>query len=204
VYDQDSVIPVEKRGSSSVKGTTHLRQQLPALFNKYNIKSMFDAGANDAAWQAQTLVHMIEYHAGERNSAMVDIAKQHSPEIDIVVHDMTQDTFPTVDLLFVRDAAIHMNNFYKRRLITNWLSSSVPWLLITQIDHCVINQDFDQIPGEWHCADVNWKLDPWNFPTPIDWVEDLEPESIQQLAPNQRIQRLMCLWHRDQICQLFE
>ena len=202
MYDQDSVIPVEERGSSSVNGTSYLRSQLPQLFDKYGIKSMFDAGSNDAAWQAQTLAHMIEYHAGERNPAIVDIAKKHSPEIDIVVHDMTQDPFPMVDLLFVRDAAIHMNNFYKHALITNWLNSNIPWILITQINNCAVNTDFKQVPGEWHFANVNWYLAPWNFPPAHDQVEDLTPDAIQKQGTHIKLQRLMSLWHRDQIVGL--
>lgn len=199
MYNQEHITPLEQRGSSSLAGTAHLCRQLPEIFNKHNIRSMFDAGANDAAWQARTLAHMVEYHAGERNAPIVAVAKKIFPDIDICVHDMTQDPFPKVDLLFVRDAAIHLNNFYKHCLLKNWLNSEIPWLMITQINDCRLNTDQDQTPGQWYAADVNWHLEPWNFPPAREYVEDLHPEAIDFLGPNVPIQRFMCLWHRDQI-----
>lgn len=203
MYKQSYVEPVDNRGSSSVIGVTHLCNQLPALFKKYNIKKIFDAGANDAAWQIQTLSHMVEYHAGEHNADIVSKAKLKNPELSIRQHNVTTDLLPAVDLLFVRDVAIHMNNFYKKQLLTNWLSSSIPWLLITQMSNTKINYDSDQTdkfhdesvvrPEHWYFAEINWQLHPWNFPCPMDKVEDGEQ------ITSKPIERFMYLWHQDQL-----
>jgi len=200
VYNQSDVRPLAQRGSSSLQGTAHLCNQLPGLFEKYSIKSMFDAGANDAAWQQDTLAHMVEYHAGERNSNIVELAKKRNPDISICVHDITQDPLPGVDLLFIRDVAIHLNNHYKKLMIKNWLASQIPWLLTTQLNYCKHNKDFEQVPGEWHFAEINWNLEPWNFPEPYERVEDLS--GLEQRTPSQPVERFMCLWHRNQIVDL--
>jgi len=193
MYNQFTVTPLEQRGSSSLEGTAYLCKQIEPLFSKYNIKSMFDAGANDVAWQAQRLATMVEYHAGEKNMAIVQIGKNNFPHIDIVCHDMTVDPFPKVDVLFIRDVTIHMNNFYKKNMLKNWLLSSIPWILMTQDSSCNLNKDSMQTVGEIYHADVNWYLSPWSFPQPHDKIYEFD---------NERCQRYMALWHRDQLKDL--
>lgn len=190
-YLQGSALPVEQRGSSSIEGTALLCSQLPALFERYNIRKLFDAGSNDCAWQRETLAKMVEYYAGEHNPIMVDLARENYPEINIIVHDMLRDPFPLVDCLFMRDVAIHLNNAEKRIMITNWLNSQTPWLLITQQLHCTENLDIVKHPDVFPFAHLNWQIDPWNFPEPTDQVLDM---------PNGG--RHMFLWHRDQILGL--
>jgi len=189
---QQTVLPVEQRGSSSMVGTERLRSQLPELFKKYNINSMFDSGANDAAWQAVTLANTISYSAGEKNPAMVKIAKAAHPNLNIIVHDITVDTLPHVDLLFVRDVAIHLNNQGKHAMINNWKSSNIPWILMTQINYAEQNLDFEYDEDKIQFADINWLLEPWCWPDPIALVIDTVPE-----LPNST--RAMGLWHRNQL-----
>lgn len=193
MYIQDVVLPLEQRGSSSLTGTEILRKQLPELFKKYNINSMFDAGANDAAWQAVSLANTILYSAGDRNPSMVKIAKTAHPHLNIIIHDITVDPLPQVDLLFVRDVAIHLNNQSKRDMINNWKSSNIPWLLTTQLNYAKQNLDFEYDYRTLQFAEINWRLAPWNWPDPIASVVDTVPE----LPGNDRV---MGLWHRDQIC----
>lgn len=190
MYFQESVIPVTERGSSSIDGTRYLLEQLLPLFKKHNIVSMFDAGANDGAWQVETLAKIIKYSAGDHNPKIVEIAKASNTELDIIVHDIRKDPLPSVDVLFVRDVAIHLNNQNKRLMIENWLRSNIPWILMTHIDNISTNTDFEHTPNEFPFAEINWELPPWNFPKPTDFVVDLWPNS----------HRYMALWHRDQIC----
>lgn len=192
MYKQLTAPPVENRNSSSIQGTEYLRNQLPALFRRHNIKTLFDAGANDCAWQYPTMRNMIEYSAGDHNITMVRLAKQQFPDLNIVHHDVTVDLFPRVDVVFLRDVAIHLNNHNKQLMLKNWLSSNVPWILMTHIDNLTENKDFIHSPAAFPFAEINWKITPWNFPEPTDYVTDLWPESF----------RLMCLWHRDQLKEL--
>lgn len=195
MYFQDSVLSVDQRGASSLHGINHMMSQLPALFDKHNITSIFDAGANDCAWQKFTLATIIKYSAGDHQPKMVDLARANG--INAVVNDIRKDPFPAVDALFVRDVAIHLNNANKKLMIQNWLDSNIPWILITHtdiifqaLDVPFENKDFEHTDTEFPFAEVNWKLPPWNFPEPTDFVIDLYPTSRRHIA----------LWHRDQIC----
>lgn len=178
--------PEALRGSSSVKGTELLRSQLPKIFRKHNITSMFDAGSNDGVW-AQNMCNFVKYSGGDINPDAVQVAKLRNANLDIVVFDILQNAFPQVDLVFVRDVSIHLTNSEKRLLLTNFVNSQVPWLMITHLPDVDDNLDIPAVQ-DFVTAKTNWCLPPWNFPEPTD--------SAHEYAPGGRC---MALWHRNQL-----
>lgn len=187
-YNKNTVPDDQDRGASSTQGTGHVRDQLINLAGKYQIHSMFDSGCNDGTW-ASRLGNEIQYQGGDISLSMISQAWSNYPDLDVIVHDATTDAFPSVDLLFVRDVAIHLNNEDKKRLLFNWISSGIPWLLITHNPDHNINVDFDYVDGHFPFAPVNWQLPPWNFPEPTDRL----------LEGNSENGRCMALWHRTQL-----
>jgi hypothetical protein len=177
------------QGASSISGTQKLRDNLPTLWKQYNITSMFDAGSNDCNW-SQLLSKDIKYCGGDISTNMVEHVQTQCPWLDIKLHDVTTDPLPDVDLLFIRDVAIHLSTDDKKLLLKNWMSSNIPWLLIThnqEADHNIdVNYSMD---FPW--APVNWRLSPWNFPMPTNYIDEMAPNG-----------RCMALWHRDQIQDL--
>jgi hypothetical protein len=152
----------------SISDTANLRQRIIELFKKYSIASIFDAGSNDCIWMSELLRNIeIKYQGGDISADMVVYVNTAFPERLVQVHDATTDAFPTVDLLFVRDVAIHLNNVDKRRLWNNWLDSNIPWILITHNKETLSNQDFGYT-NEFPFASCNWQLEPWYFPEPVD------------------------------------
>ena len=152
----------------SISDTANLRQRIIALFKKHNITSVFDAGCNDCIWMSELLRNIdVNYQGGDISLDMIDYVHTAFPNRRVNVHDATTDAFPTVDLLFVRDVAIHLNNADKRRLWNNWLDSNIPWILITHNRETLSNQDFEYT-NEFPFASCNWQLEPWFFPNPVD------------------------------------
>jgi len=186
-YYRPSLAPVvEQRGSSSIQGTERIRSQLPELFKKYKISSMFDAGCNDYEWA--NLITGVKYSGGDISQHVVKSANKKWPSINITVHDMTEDPFPNVDLLFIRDVAIHLSDSDRKKLINNWLRSDIPWLLTTHISEATSNSSVQYQLNQFPAADVNWLLPPWNFPQYTDCVWEFNPGG-----------RCMALWHQNQI-----
>jgi len=185
-------------GASSISGTISIRQDIRQLFARHNIKSIFDAGCNDCGWMNELLQGLdIVYQGGDISPAMIDYVRNKFPNRSVQVHDATTDKLPQVDLLFVRDVAIHLNNADKQRLWQNWLDSNIPWMLITHgpdydQDH---NRDFEyknDDPFIGINTNVNWQVSPWGFPAPVDQVwEYLEGG------------KCLALWHRTQIENIF-
>lgn len=182
-------------GASSVADTKNLRTQIEQLFATHNIHSIFDAGCNDCGWMSRVVDNTkVKYQGGDISIAMVADVWRRRPELDVQVHDATTDAFPTVDLLFVRDVAIHLNNKDKRKLWQNWILSGIPWILITHNKEIrpgiETNDDFEYSDGFPH-ASANWELDPWNYPSPTDIIWEYGQNG-----------RAMGLWHRNQLVNI--
>lgn len=172
---------------STMQGTNYLRKHLPGFFKKHNITSIFDAGCCDCHWMS-SLVENFKYQGGDISRNVVEHLQKHNPTLDIIWHDVTTDPLPSVDLLFVRDVAIHLIDEDKQRLILNWLSSDIPWILTTQDDR-IENIDFKYNFSEFPESQVNWRAPPWNFPAPTDVLLESEQGNNRKLA----------LWHRTQL-----
>ena len=175
-------------GASSIPGTQRLRDNIIKLFERHNISSIFDAGCNDCNWM-KIVSQFVQYQGGDISLAMVADVWQRHPELDIVLHDVTTDPIPDVDLLFVRDVAIHLNNHDRRQLWLNWYRSNVPWILITHQTYVDQNTDIEYSTENFPFSAVNWQLPPWNFPAPLDYTIEINSND-------------MSLWHRDQFKEI--
>lgn len=177
----------------------------PAYFNrpakilsickKYNIKSIFDSGCKDRTWIKDNLFaeNGIEYTGGDISLPQVERCWQLFPGINIIHHDCTSDLFPSVDMVLSSDVAIHLNNDDKLKFIENFISSNVPYLLVTDSGNDSA-KNIDTIYSEFPMAHINWQLEPWNFPAEIDSISDSDKFNDKRLK----------LWHRDQILSVIE
>lgn len=175
-----------ERGASSVGYTSHIRDNLWPLFEKHKITSMFDGGCNDCTW-ASLLDSRIKYSGGDISPSLIERAKTQYPHLDVTVFDITTDKFPHVDVLFVRDVTIHLNDSDKKRFLENWLDSGIPWLLTTTEPVQKTNMDFVYSPDQFPFEFLNWQAKPWSFPNPVDRIVE-QPGYTRCLA----------LWNRSQ------
>ena len=182
----------EDRLASSLEWTQKLRDELPALYARHGIHSMFDAGCNDCSWSSR-LDHTIDYHGGDISLPMVASVWKNYPDLDVILHDITTDPLPQVDVLFVRDVTIHLNTADKQRVLRNWIDSWIPWLLITHDEYEQQNRDFKYGEEHFPLGWVNWGLAPWNFPAPTDQIYEVDRDESG---------RCMALWHRNQLKDL--
>jgi hypothetical protein len=174
------------RGGSDWTYIPKLIAELLILFKKYNIQSMFDAGCNDCRI-GTAISPPITYSGGDISAAMVADSWAHRSQFDIKLHDATTDPLPGVDLLFVKDVTIHLTNRDRRKIIDNWISSDIPWIMITHDEFETDNKDFDYADG-FPMSQVNWTLPPWNFPPPTACVYEILDQG-----------RCMALWHCSQL-----
>ena len=181
------------RCASSRKETSQLRDDMVALFEQYNIKSVFDAGCNDTAW-ARELNTYVKYSGGDISPGPVAEAWNWRSDLDISIHDCTTDPFPSVDCILSRDVVIHLNQADRQRFINNWLSSRVPWLLVTQQREVIKNQDFEYSEDRLGESQINWQLPPWSWPEPREIIQE-----VVDTIPGKAIGRCLALWHRDDI-----
>ena len=181
--------PDEERGTSSTKHTGEIFKDLDVFFARYGISSMFDAGCNDAVW-IKNLRLKLKYQGGDISATAIKRAHVLT-DLDVTLHDITLDPIPSCDVLWIRDVMIHLSDADRKRVLTNWLSSSIPWLMMTQIDG-VSNKDILYAEGNFPFSETNWYAEPWCFPLGTDKIYEMGSSSSRKME----------LWHRDQIQNL--
>lgn len=177
---------------STLAYTAGLRQALPALFEKFAVRSMFDAPCGDFNWMRVLLEDVrIDYTGGDIVKTLVDenAARYGGPTRRFVHFDLTRDAFPRADLWFCRDCLFHLSFDDTRRALRRFVDSDIPYVLTTTHKNRdgFVNRDIPT--GSYKPMDLFSA--PYNFPRDVlyridDWVAPF-PE------------REMCLWSRQQI-----
>ncbi|CAB4137904.1 hypothetical protein UFOVP328_126 [uncultured Caudovirales phage] len=180
-------------GSGSTLGFTQLlRDALPDFLIRHNINSMLDAPCGDFSWMS--LVKFPEnflYQGGDIVEFMVKENQYKYPDIDFKVFDLTQDSFPNVDMLFCRDCLFHLCEDDIKKVFDNLLGSSVKYIMTTSYildysNHNISTGDF---------RPINLEQAPFNLPRPIDALDDGLPGEIG---------RRLCLWNVQDLQQAFK
>jgi hypothetical protein len=174
-----------------------------ALFKKWNITSFYDAGCSHRHWirNNQFAENDIQYLGGDISKGVVAYCNRTWPELNIVEHDLTQDPFPPVDLIFTNDVLIHLNNEHKLSFLQNFLKSSAQYLLMSHngnYPHVIENKDIVyNVRSEFPWAPVDWHADPWNFLPELDCIRDADENAKWKSTR-------LCLWSRAQIAEVIK
>lgn len=171
---------------STLEYTKKLRDQLPAFLIKHNINSMLDAPCGDHSWMGiVNFPKNFRYIGGDIVNFMVEENRSKYPDKEFMFMDITQTTLPAVDLLFCRDCLFHFSLADIDRALDNIAKSSVKYVLLTSYYDGTTD---DIQTGGFRNLDLS--LEPFNFPEPIDSIEDWIPGHDR---------RRLCLWSIDTI-----
>jgi hypothetical protein len=179
---------------SSLAYTENLRNKLPELFNRFCIKSVFDAPCGDFHWMRFVLKEPdIQYTGGDIVAPLIETnrSKYENQRIKFIHVDLTKDAFPVSDLMICRDCLFHLSFHDTKLLLNNFISSGTRYLLATthiNIDNFA-NKDIST--GDYRLIDL-FAL-PYAFPRNVAYrIEDWkEPDPPREL----------CLWTRDQVIE---
>ena len=154
---------------SNLLQTATIRQEIPNLIKKYQIKSMVDAPCGDYFWmkEIQPILEkeLDNYYGLDIVESLVAKNKESfgSSKTTFSHLDITSQTIPKVDLIFTRDCLVHLSfaNIYK--VMRNYKKSKSKYLLTTTFTNRSHNRDiFD---GDWRV--LNLEIAPFFFPKPI-------------------------------------
>ena len=178
---------------SSLEYTENLRRELPHLFKKFSIKTIFDAPCGDLNWMGEMLpLSSIEYKGGDIVKPLVDELDQKfgCPNVSFIHFDLIKMVPPKCDLMICRDCIIHFSYSDTRAMLENFLLSGSKYLLTTT--HTNTEGQFTNtniLNGAFHMVDLF--SEPYNFPRkPLFIIQDWIPPHPE---------RQMCLWDREQI-----
>jgi hypothetical protein len=164
-----------KSGIGSIEtNTKKIREDLFGLFVKYKINSFIDAPCGDFNWMKTINLDKIKYIGGDIVEDLINKNKAlYSNENRSFINiDITRDNLPDVDLIFVRDCLVHLNDSLIFDFIRNLKKSNIKYLLTTNFP--LTNYNYNITTGNWRPINLHKK--PYNFPKELDilWEETSE------------------------------
>lgn len=139
---------------STTKYTESVRKFIQTVIQKYNIKSISDAGCGDRHWIKLLDFSSIEYKG-------YDIIPRDK---DVIFFDITSQILPQTDLIINRDVIWHLNEQMIASMINNFKKSNSKYLLINYFKHV----DNSILKGQFRR--VSLMKEPYFFPEPIEEI----------------------------------
>ena len=177
---------------STLQYTENLRRELPELFERFDIRSVFDAPCGDFNWMRLVVESTgICYAGADIVRPMVESLKARygSERVTFTHLDLIRGPFPRADLMVCRDCLFHLSYTDARKVLENFVASGTPYLLTTthRNDGSWGNRDIET--GGFRPMDLF--AAPYFLPRdPLVRIEDW-------VAPDP--EREMCLWSREQV-----
>jgi hypothetical protein len=199
IYEENYWGSEESRSGtgSTMLYTTNLRNQLPILINRFNIKSVFDAPCGDFNWMSQVVKKVdVEYIGADIVEILINKNKNkyESEYIKFINLDITKDKLPYADLMLCRDFLMHLSYADTREFFLNYINSKIPYLLLTSHVTQAGFKNSDIKTADFRLTDL--------FKTPYNMPKDVIYEIEDWHKPQPP--RKMYLWRRDQVIIAFE
>jgi len=181
---------------STINYTKHLREELPKLFEKFNITSVLDAPCGDFNWMRELMKSHpeIQYTGGDIVQPIINqLQATDTTDNQKFIHlDITLSKLPKADLMIVRDCLSHLEPQLVGDFIRNFANSDIKYLLVGTWHNDGSWTNVNLNTGGVHPIDLF--SEPYNFdPNVLYSIEDWWGEHRP---------RKLCLWSLDQIRDL--
>jgi hypothetical protein len=181
-----SVASVSGPGSED-RETMEIRELLPSLLQRYQIKSMLDAPCGDFSWMSKVDLGSCDYVGAEVVPKLVLTNKEKYERAGrkFISADLTKDSLPKVDLILCRDCLIHLSFKDAAAVLNNFLMSGSRYLLVTTDPSVQANRPIKT--GGFR--PLNLQLPPFRLPKPLELHRDRFPteEGANLIDPNKHI-----------------
>ena len=144
---------------SELKSTEVIRQEIPEVIKKFNIKSVLDIPCGDFNWMNHIDLTDVNYIGADIVESLIENNKKKFDGVNFQVLDITQDTLPKVDLIFARDILGHFTYENINKSIKNIINSGSKYLLTTSFTKWHYNVDIKD--GEWR--PINLMIPPFKM-----------------------------------------
>ena len=167
IYSDNFWLSKESRsgGGSLISATKTIREKLPELWKKYDIKTFLDVPCGDFNWIKEVDKTGITYIGGDIVGEMIEEnSKKYSAEnVSFKVIDITKDDLPQVDMIFCKDCLQHLSNEKIFLALRNFKKSKSRFLLTTSYSKTLYNWDI--LDGD--CRPLNLLKKPFCLPKPM-------------------------------------
>lgn len=177
---------------SDYKNTVHIIREIPAIFKKFDIKSVLDIPCGDFNWFRYVDIDQLHYIGGDIVQSIVDTNTElySKDNIEFLQLDIVSSILPKVDLIICRDCFIHFPNSIIKEAIQNIKQSNSKFLLTTSHNWKNIENNKNIDFGQWRR--LNLEEEPFSFPPPLATIFEGSTRKADQ-------DRMLCLWDITQL-----
>jgi hypothetical protein len=178
---------------SSLLDTETLRRSLPAMFDKFGIRTMLDAPCGDFYWMKLVVAETeLVYIGGDIVRPMIDQnTTSYANDRTSFIHlDITQDPLPQADLWFCRDCFFHLSLADIFSALHSFVDSGIPYIMTSTLTGVPEPKNHDILSGDFRPVDL--------FAVPFLFAPDVLFR-VNDFAPGEASTREMCLWSREQV-----
>jgi len=153
---------------SNLDMTNDIRNHLPLIFEKFNIKSVIDSPCGDWNWMKLVNLDNINYIGYDVLTDLLELNNNNyrKNNINFEYKDIINDSIPSSDLIICRDFMFHIRNEENLKLLNNFKNSGSKFLLATSFDFLPENQNLSN-DADWGYRPINLLLPPYNLGEPI-------------------------------------
>jgi len=170
-------------GTGSEMGSTRdIRENLPILFEKYNIKSLLDIGCGDFNWM-RTIVGGLDSYLGIDIVCGIvqrDRSLYESDKVKFMcknLNDISEEVYQDFDAVIIRDVFVHLPLADVAAMIDKLRLGNIQYLFSSTFLGWGTNVDISA--GRWR--PINLLKEPFNLPHPIETINGYsEPYSITE------------------------
>ncbi len=181
IYNQNFWNPHESSSESKsgpgsrIDTTESVRNELPKIWEKYNIKSVLDAPCGDYNWMKTVDKKDIKYIGGDIVPKIVRANNKNFENCNtsFEVIDITSDKIPKVDMIICRDCLQHLSYKNAKKALKNFKESGSTYLLVTSYP---------------------WTLENWSIPDgdfcPLNLLQkpfNLKPSYLEKIKETNRL-----------------
>lgn len=173
---------------SEIAETRDIREFLPKLLRRLEVKSILDAPCGDFSWMNLVDLSSYEYIGGDVVPAMIETNQRKYATLGrkFICVDLTKDQLPKADLVLCRDCLIHLSFKDAIAAARNIQRSGASYLLITTDPEVRANRPIRT--GGFR--PLNLHLPPFNFLPPLELFPDRRPPmdgEEQLIDPNKSL-----------------
>jgi SAM-dependent methyltransferase len=147
---------------SSVIMTRRLIENLPNIFNEFQIKSVLDLPCGDFNWMRLVPLMGIDYTGADLVTEIIQDNRIKYPDVNFIELDIIDGMIPEVDLIFIRDCLVHFPNDLVFKSLYNICLSDCKYVLTTTFPDHLNTYDIEM--GKWR--PLNLEAAPFNLPKP--------------------------------------
>lgn len=157
---------------STLKETSKIRKEIPALLKTLGIKRILDAPCGDFNWLKEIDLSFLQLYIGvDIVEEIIELNNEQYSNIrrKFLHKNILTDSLPQADIIMCRDCLVHFPIKDIWQALNNFKKTGARYLLTTTFTGCALNKDMPKVGG-WR--PLNLELAPFNFPKPLVCIQE--------------------------------